>query len=98
GDQIRDAVVLVLGGGRGGHGVLRGVGHQCCPRSFASTSADGTSRRRVSTAITCQSTRSYSSNLRRARSRAFSGAPWCTPCGAWLISPGGIGMPYSDPP
>ena len=34
------------------------------------------SLRRVSMAITDQSTLSYSSNLRRARSRAFSGAPW----------------------
>src|SRR6185312_4798503 len=90
-NQIRDAVVLVLDG-------YFGCRHQCCPKSFARTSADGTSRRRVSIAITDQSTESYSSNLRRARSRAFSGAPWCTPCGACEIRPGGIGIPYSDPP
>src|SRR6202034_3041298 len=75
GNEIGDTVVVVL------HG--RSGLHQCCPRSFASTSADGVSRRRVSTAITCQSTRECSSNLRRARSRALSGAPWGNSCGAW---------------
>ena len=68
-NQIRDAVVLVLDG-------CFGCRHQCCPKSFARTSAAGTSRRRVSIAITDQSTESYSSNLRRpalAPSRARRG-------------------------
>src|SRR6202000_441889 len=75
GNEIGDPVVVVL------HG--RSGVHQCGPKSFARTSADGVSRRRVSIAITCQSTRECSSNLRRARSRALSGAPWGNPSGAW---------------
>ena len=73
GNEIRDALVLVLDGrlrrlsalinilvsSRKRSSVfsfLRASAHQCCPRSLASTSSDGTSRRRVSMAMTDHST------------------------------------------
>ena len=52
----------------------------------------------VSMAMICHSTRSWSSNRRRARSLAFSGAPWCRPCGVWESNPGGTSTPNTLPP
>ena len=49
------------------------------PRVLAMTSGDGTKRCRVSIAIITQSTESYWSKVRRARSRALSGGPWWRP-------------------
>ena len=71
GNQIRDALVVVL------HGLLHGLCHVSvapgrwrAPRPRGSA-GDGCRRRSPASRRWCSS-----SNLRRARSRAFSGAPW----------------------